>query len=138
MALVSAGSFGRDADARRIARFDSIDFRFYVSKDEETVDLSVVDRGRELRLELHEHNYMLLALARLRLADRATAVEERGWVSQNALSKMLKKGINAIDVAIHRARRGLLEAGISGAQRIVEVRTGMRRFGTDRVEIRPR
>jgi pSer/pThr/pTyr-binding forkhead associated (FHA) protein len=105
-------------------------FRFKVSRDEETVVIEVLHRGRTIVLDSHWHGYVLLTLARLRLAGD-------GWVTRDRLLKMLRMDVNGLNVAIHKAREQLLAAGIEDAAAIVEVRRGQRRFGTDRFEVLP-
>ncbi|MBI4820524.1 MAG: FHA domain-containing protein [Deltaproteobacteria bacterium] len=117
------------------AALSSVSLRFDVSSDEERVVISIRHRGRERRLESREHGYVLLTLARLRRRDEALSPAERGWVSRPELLKMLRMDSNALNVAIHRARQQLLEAGIEGSAEIVEVRRGERRLGTDAFEI---
>lgn len=113
----------------------TVQFRFAVSKNEELVDIELVHRGRTIRLESREHGYVLLTLARQRQADAELSVGERGWLDRDELLRMLSMDANGLNVAIHRARQQLLAAGVDGAQGIVEVRRGHRRFGTDRFEI---
>ncbi len=110
-------------------------FCFFVSKNEEHVRL-VVQQGRtKTTFEAREHYYLLLVLARRRLADRERAPEERGWVSRDELVRQLHADVNSIDVSIHRNRRRLEEANVLGAAGVVEVRRGERRFGADHIEI---
>lgn len=114
---------------------DTIALRFQVSRDEEQVTISVVHRGRVTALEPHWHGYVLLTLARLRQEAADRPEPERGWVERDRLLRMLRMDANNLNVAIHKAREQLLEAGILGASGVVEVRRGQRRFGTDRFEI---
>lgn len=116
---------------------DDVSFRFAVSRDEEFVELTILHRAREIRLDPHDHHYVLLTLARVRAEDRALPLSERGWVERERLIKMLSMEPNALNVAIHRARQQLLAAGVERAAGIVEVRAGQRRFGTDRFQIVP-
>ncbi|MFO0724302.1 MAG: FHA domain-containing protein [Myxococcota bacterium] len=113
----------------------NIRFRFGVSKNEELVDIVIQHGNRSIPLEAREHGYVLLTLARARRADSELSVGERGWLDRDELLRMLSLDSNGLNVAIHRARQQLLAVGIEGAQGIVEVRRGHRRFGTDRFEI---
>lgn len=113
----------------------TVKFVFRVSRNEEMIDIAILHKGRSIPLESREHGYVLLTLARARRADEDLSVGERGWVDRDELLRMLGMDANAMNVAIHRARQQLLAAGIEGAQGIVEVRRGHRRFGTDRFEI---
>lgn len=112
-------------------RIDTSTLRFYVSMDEEHVELGVVHRGREIRLERREHWYALLTLARARLADRELPLAEQGWVDRDRLLRMLQLDANALNVAIYRARGQLADAGVEGAASVVEVRRGQRRLGVE-------
>lgn len=115
--------------------FASVSLRFRVSRDQEIVRVSILDRGHEIALEPREHGYLLLVLARARAEDRALPTEERGWRHRQELEQMLKIDENALNVAIHRARRQLAAAGLSNASMVVEVGRARRRLGTDRFQI---
>lgn len=108
---------------------DNIAVRFEVSQDEETVVLVVVLHGQETRLEAREHHYLLLLLARARAQD------PEGWIRMPDLCRMLRADENAVNVAIHRARQQLGQAGVEGAAGIVQTSRGRRRFGLERFEI---
>ncbi|MCK6551816.1 FHA domain-containing protein [Myxococcota bacterium] len=116
---------------------DDVSFRFAVSRNEEHVELTVIHRRTEIHLDPHDHHYVLLTLARVRAAERDLPMAERGWVDRDRLMKMLSMEPNTLNVAIHRARQQLLAAGIERAGGIVEVRSGQRRFGSDRFQIVP-
>lgn len=114
---------------------DQVLFRFAVSRNEEQVELSLVHAGEELAIERRDHHYVLLTLARLRAEDSELPASERGWTDREELLKMLGMEANAVNVAIHRARQQLLAAGVEGAAGVVEVRSRLRRFGSDRFQI---
>lgn len=99
--------------------------RFFVSRDEEHVSLSVVSDGVERTLGSRSFHYVLLTLARLRLKDQ-TAPElpasAHGWVYQDELLRKLGTDANKFGVDIFRARRQLLDAGVEGAAAIIERR----------------
>ena len=116
---------------------DTVRLRFGVSLDEEHVELTILSRGREIEVEAREHSYILLTLARARLADAALPLKEQGWIDRDRLLKMLQLDTNALNVGIYRARGQLAKAGLEGATGIVQVRRGHRRFGMepDRFEI---
>lgn len=113
------------------AHIDTVQLRFRVSRDEEHVELGVVHRGRETRLEAREHAYVLLTLARLRLQDASMPPSEQGWVDRDRLLRMLGLDTNGLNVAIYRARGHLAKAGVDGSAGIVEVRRGQRRIGLE-------
>jgi hypothetical protein len=112
-----------------------VSLRFEVSRDEEHVVITVLHQNRRIPLEPREHGYLLLTLARARASDRELPVGQRGWIEREELERMLAIDENALNVWIYRARQQLLDAGIEGAQGIVEVRKGKRRLGTDRFEV---
>ena len=118
---------------------DTISLRFGVSRDEEHVELTIIHRGKETKLEAREHAYTLLTLARARLDDASLALAEQGWLERDQLMRMLGTDGNSLNVAIYRARGQLGAAGVEGAAGIVEVRRGQRRFGLEpaRFEVVP-
>ncbi len=118
-------------------RIDTVRLRFAVSRDEEHVQLTVLHRGKEVVLESREHLYVLLTLARARLADAELPLSEQGWLDRDRLVKMLAVDTNAMNVAIYRARGQLTAAGVEGAAGVVQVRRGQRRLGLepDRIEV---
>ena len=113
------------------ARLEVLRLRLAVSRDEEHVQLTLIYRGRETQLESREHGYVLLTLARARVADSALPLAEQGWLDRDRLQKMLALDSNALNVAIFRARRQLSAADVEGAAGIVEVRRGQRRLGIE-------
>jgi hypothetical protein len=127
------------ATVERSMRLDTIGLRFGVSRDEEHVALTVVHRGEPIPLEPREHGYVLLTLARQRLADAAEPSAEQGWVDRDRLLKMLQLDANGLNVAIYRARGQLASIGVDDAAGIVEVRRGQRRIGIapERLDVRP-
>lgn len=110
---------------------DTIRLEIAVSMDEEHVELTVIHRGSRTPLEAREHGYILLTLARARLADVELPLAEQGWLDRDRLLKMLGTDTNALNVGIYRARGQLAAAGVDGAAGIVEVRRGRRRFGLE-------
>ena len=116
---------------------ESVTFRFSVSQDEERVNLTLVGPFQKLMLQAREFNYILLVLARARLAEQTQPLPERGWLDRVTLLRMLRMRPTALNVSIHRARQQLSAMGLVGAAGIVEVRRGSRRFGSDRIEIGP-
>jgi hypothetical protein len=116
---------------------EKVDFHFAVSRDEERVELTVSSRGKRVAIGTRDYNYALLLLARTRLAQRELPITDRGWIELQDLLRMLRMRENTLNVAIHRARQFLADAGIAGGAGIVEIRLRQRRFGSDRVTIGP-
>lgn len=111
-------------------------FHFKVPRSEEGVTLSIAFGGEAVELPAREHLYLLLILARARIAERDRPIAERGWVHRDKLLSMLHWEENAIRVAIHRARAQVAEAGLPDPESLVESRRPfLRRFGSDRVSI---
>lgn len=113
----------------------NVTLRFTVSRNEEHVTLEFEHAGRVVELGRRDHFYVLLVLARIRLEDVDLPAEERGWVDRDELCRMVSLEPNALDVAIHRARKQLAQVGLEDAAGIVEVRAGQRRLATDRLQI---
>ncbi len=110
---------------------DTVTLRFQVSRDEEHVRMQLVHRGKVIPTEPREHGYVLLTLARQRLADAAEPSAEQGWLDRDQLLRMLQLDANGLNVAIYRARGQLAAAGLLDSAGIVEVRRGQRRIGID-------
>jgi len=118
---------------------DQISLSFIVSRDEETVRVTVDWTGGRIDLPTRAHNYTLLVLARARLQDQASALpeDECGWVASSMLAEMLKVSIEKVNLDIHRARRTLAEHGVLGAVHIVERRPSVRavRLGVGQISV---
>ena len=115
----------------------AIELRFRVSPDEEHVEAWYVHQGTVVALERREHLYLLLVLARQRVAERSLPLSEQGWVERDQLARWLKVEPSRINVAIHRARGQLARSGVLGSPEVVEVRRGQRRIGIepDRLDV---
>jgi hypothetical protein len=111
-----------------------LQLRFRVSSDEEHVEVSARLGGVETVVPPRVHHYLLLVLARGRLADLSNnpeATATHGWIQQEQLSKMLRKSPLHINVEIYRARQQFAELGFTGAVKLIERRrdTGELRLG---------
>lgn len=118
--------------------------RFSVTRDEEHVELTALTPRGTIELGARAHFYVLLTLARARLADQQRVAEggdadERvhGWIYQDDLCDMLHIDLKHLNVAVYRCRRQLVAAGIAGAADVVERRNSTRqlRLGVGRIEI---
>lgn len=119
---------------------DNLVLRFRVSPDEEQVLLVADISGKTLPVDTRAHHYLLLTLARERLAQMragASSMLSHGWIHQDTMSRMLKKSPTLLNVEIYRARRQFAELGIRDAARIIERRrdTGEIRLGCSSFEI---
>lgn len=126
------------ADLRSLAR---IELAFRVSSDEEHVALRVGGPSFSKSYPHRAHHYLLLYLARQRLADRARGLPESncGWVDAEQILNDLRCDVTVVNVQIHRARKQLVELGIVDAGNLVERRGGSRqlRLGVPDLEVGP-
>lgn len=130
-------------------RLDALTLCFSVSRDEEHVALTARDEHRTIDLGARAHHLVLLALARSRLADRASRSTSssaphsprpdgsEGWVYFDELADKLAMGEPHVNVAVHRIRRQLSRAGVVDAASVIERRRMTReiRVGVARIEI---
>lgn len=128
-----------EAQARR-SGVEDVELRFRVSRDEEAVEVTVVEPAGERVLAPRAHHYTWLVLARARLRDGDTAgrVEaQRGWVFVDELCRMLSVDETKLNVEIYRIRQDLGAIGLSNAAAVIERRRSSRqlRIGTRRVVI---
>ena len=99
--------------------------QFSVSRNEEHVELKIVNGGRTIELRPRAHSYLLLTLARLRVkdqGDRSIDPSSHGWVYQDRLLKMLATTPTQLALDIYRARKQFSDAGVAEAAQIVERR----------------
>jgi hypothetical protein len=118
----------------------AIALEFCVSRNEEQVDLSIVHGGQRTSLKPRAHTYLLLTLARARIADQANAslpATSHGWLEQSRLLRMLATTLSQLTLDIYRARRQFSDAGVIDSAQIVERRTTSRelRIGVERLSI---
>jgi pSer/pThr/pTyr-binding forkhead associated (FHA) protein len=82
---------------------EGVSLRFGVSRDEEHIEVTVVDGARTTSLPPRSHHYLLLTLARALLEDPESSPAERGWVDRAVLCRMLATPPNLLNVAVFRA-----------------------------------
>jgi hypothetical protein len=113
--------------------------RFAFSRDEEHVELSTLHGERRLDLQVRAHNYLLLLLARRRLADARAGLPaaEQGWIRQSELLRMLRMDDNHLNISIHRARTQLARLGVTDAAALFERRPRQLRIGAAELELAP-
>lgn len=112
-------------------RLCEVGLRFAVTRDEEHVEIEVRARGQRIAVLPHRaHSYLLLVLARARVADD-------GWLYQDDLVDMLQVEQARIYVQMFRARQQLAEVGIRSAAGLFERRrgSGQVRLGVREIEI---
>lgn len=96
-----------------------------VSRDEEHVELRMIQGPRVVPLRSRAHDFFLLTLARARLADQqqpGLAEAEHGWVYRETLASRLHVDRNLLNLWIYRARRQFAEAGLVDVTKLVERR----------------
>ena len=115
---------------------------FSVSSDEDFVELTLQFDKRNVALGSRGHNYLLLTLARQRLADSANEVPatSSGWMDKDQLAEGLRITPQLIDGEIFRIRKHFASYGLAEAATIIErrARTRQIRLGLSRVRVERR
>ncbi|MEH0833843.1 FHA domain-containing protein [Pectobacterium cacticida] len=130
---------------RRIAprSIDELTFCFYVSEDEEDIQLQITDAEQSITLKgerLQNQLYLLLHLARKSMADhlQGYAQPHRGWYDLNSLSKALGIKPNNTRIRVHRLRHRLCDAvnfsGIDACQ-ILQIKDASVRIYSSQITI---
>ena len=113
--------------------------RFQVSADEEYVELTATLGSTPHRLPPRAHHYLLLVLARARLADAAEGVAEaeQGWVYTSSLADQLRITMNRLYVTLHRCRKELGALDADAEHTVIEKRVTTRqvRLGWTDLEV---
>jgi hypothetical protein len=115
--------------------------RFAVSRDEEHVELVVDWPSSRRDLGSRIHNYILLTLARHRLADASAGIPGSacGWVYQDELMRELGTSGTQLNVDIFRIRKQFATLDLSESAAIVErrPRTKQLRIGVANLLVEP-
>jgi len=111
-----------------------------VTRNEEQVDITIAHLGHRVALKPRAHGYLLLTLARQRIADMADETlpsSSHGWIDQDRLLKMLATTSAQLALDIYRARRQFDAAGVSDSAQLIERRTSSRelRIGVEKLSI---
>jgi hypothetical protein len=125
----AAAVYATSVTHNRTALPTTIALEFVVSRNEENVELTFVHAGARTVLKPRAHTYMLLTLARLRIADQtagAVPASSHGWVDQQRLVKLLATNAAQLALDIYRARRQFADAGVGDAAQIIERRPSSR------------
>jgi hypothetical protein len=142
----SAGGIASAGETRVSARpsapdiwLEDLAFEFEVSSDEEYVRLHVFAGERSFDMGARAHNYLLLLLARARLADAVAMHRDSscGWVYQDDFLRDPTLSDPQINVHIFRARRQFTVRGIGNGDHVIERRPQTRqlRIGASRITI---
>ncbi|RRO09121.1 FHA domain-containing protein [Pectobacterium aquaticum] len=122
---------------------DELTFCFYVSEDEEDIQLQITDIEQSITLKgerLQNQLYLLLHLARKSMADhlQGYAQSHRGWCDLNSLSKALGIKPNNTRIRVHRLRHRLCDAvnftGIDACQ-ILQIKDASVRIYPSKITI---
>jgi hypothetical protein len=115
---------------------EALTLAFSVSRDEEVVRLCVLRAGVAFDLGERAHHYVLLTLARRRLADAAGGFQDHscGWVYQEDLARDPSMTGARLNLAVFRIRKQFAGIDVADPEHIVERRrsTGQLRIGTSR------
>jgi hypothetical protein len=116
-----------------------VELSFVVSRDEEHVHLRLLFNGKSFDLGARARNYLLLTLARRRLAEHREGLpdEECGWVSLDDCPHDPMLAPQQVNLDVFRTRKQLAKLGVVDAATIVERRplTRQLRIGTSRIAI---
>jgi hypothetical protein len=116
-----------------------IRLKFQVSSDEEHVQIGLSGNSQELDLGCRAHNYLLLHLARQRLAEaeQGLPADTCGWVHRETLLNELRVDREQLNLDVFRIRKHFALAGVRDAPSIIERRsgTGQLRIGVAQLSI---
>jgi len=116
-----------------------LELAFAVSRDEEHVELRVVAGDRTFDLGARGHHYLLLTLARRRLADAAAGLPDTtcGWIDQEELAHDPSMAPPQLNIDVFRIRKQFGTVGALDPANIVERRSRTRqlRIGTGNLVI---
>jgi hypothetical protein len=131
----------RDVEALGEDALDRGVLELLVSRDGEHVDVCLRSDVRVYPIESRAHVFLLLALARARLADAGAAQlpeSEHGWMYREELMKELAiEDPQLLNLWVFRARQQLAQLKLRGASKVVERRegTGQLRLGLRHVRV---
>jgi pSer/pThr/pTyr-binding forkhead associated (FHA) protein len=112
---------------------------FVVSSDEDFVELTLEYKHRRVPLGSRGHNYLLLTLARHKLAELSAGIPEAssGWMDKDQLADGLRITPPQVDGEIFRIRKHFASHGLQEATTIIErrARTKQIRLGLGRVRV---
>jgi hypothetical protein len=112
---------------------------FLVSSDEDFVELTLTYGNRSVALGSRAHNYLLLTLARHKLADLTAGIAEAssGWMDKDQLADGLRITPGQVDGEIFRIRKHFASHGLHESTTIIErrARTKQLRLGLGRVRV---
>ncbi len=116
-----------------------MELTFLVSRDEEHVEIRAKSSGRTFDMRARSHNYLLLTLARRRLADAAAGLPETtcGWIDHEDLAHDPSMAPPQLNIDVFRLRKQFAAAGVLDPANVIErrPRTRQLRIGTGRISV---
>lgn len=116
-----------------------IKLHFFVSQNEEHVSLTITINNQTFDLGERSHHYLILQLARKKLADDKASVDEKeqGWLDRNHLCKMLGLDVMHLNTQCYRFRKQVADLISMDAPvpQIIEARVGELRIHYAAIEI---
>ncbi|MET0391427.1 MAG: hypothetical protein ABW321_35965, partial [Polyangiales bacterium] len=109
---------------------DALALHFSVTSDEEFVELAVESPQGRVNLGSRGHNYLLLTLARARIADRAANRPDTacGWMDKEELARGLRVQLSQVDIEVFRIRKHFAHHGIEHSALVIERRPRTRQL----------
>ena len=118
---------------------NDIQFKFHASANEEHVSLTLIVGDQRLELGERTHHYLLLLLAKQRIADsqQQRPEAEQGWIKKEVLVRMMGMVEQHINIQIHRFRKQVATVLPQSAtlHQVIERRPGELRFAYTDIEI---
>lgn len=110
-----------------------------VSRDQETVEVTVAFRGAPVALPPRSFGYLLVVLARARAEDAEEPEAEQGWLYAEGVCREVGIDHRRLNVEVHRFRKMLAEMGVEDAAGVFERRPHTRqiRLGVACAEVVP-
>lgn len=120
-------------------QIETLSLTFRPSADEEQVEVALAWPGGGAPLSPRAHQFVMLELARARLADQAEGASraEAGWRYTDDLQRAMRLEPATLNLYLFRAREQLGQAGVEGAARLFERRrlSGQLRIGVERIVV---
>lgn len=138
--LVPDSVICQPTEATSVLNLDCMLFQFFVSQDEEHVQLTVKrDDGQQAEFGERSHHYLLVTLARKRYLDAIDGFDQeaQGWLDREELCRMLAMDPQHINIQIFRIRKQLAKLlnSCRDSGDVVERRVGGMRLRSRRFQI---
>lgn len=110
-----------------------------VSRDQETVHVSLAFGGEPVLLPVRSFGYLLVILARARAHDADEPAAEQGWRYAEDVCREMGIAPTRLNVEVYRCRKMLTSAGVADGSAIIERRphTQQIRLGVDCAQVVP-